>query len=250
VTLTTNARNGILGQLVGDVYSNGALTMRAGGLIYGRGTRRKITSTPAAPTSWQTPPPLVPKVVPLPTEIRDYQSYELPAGVSNNATMLTGTTQMGSVLGIPVDRYAPTTGNAAGVYIVPGNLTIKSGTEIDGTLIVRGNLTIVGSNVRIHSRDGFPALIVTGDLTFSNLVLSDMTVQGLAYVGGRVDAGGLIPTFNVTGALLVGGANPIFLGSPLARLNVVLDPARTKVPDFSDVGRTPQSIKVLEWQGQ
>ena len=133
---------------------------------------------------------------------------------------------------------------------MPGDLTIKSGTEVDGTLIVQGNLNVEGSNVLIHSRDGFPALIVTGNLTFSNLVASTMTVQGVTYVGGRIDAGGLIPTFNVTGALLVGGANPIFMSSPLAKMNVVFDPNRAKVTDFSNVGRTPQSVSVLQWQGQ
>jgi hypothetical protein len=250
VTLTGQTKLGVSGQNVGDVYSNGALIIRSGGIVLGRGTRRKVLATPVNPTSWQNPAPLVPKVVPLPDEIRNYQTYESPKGVSNTATVLTGVSQMGSPLGIPLQKFSPTTGNAAGIYFVPGDLTIKSGAEIDGTLIVQGNLNVEGTNVLIHSRDGFPALLVTGNITFSNLVASTMTVQGVTYVGGRIDAGGLIPTFNVNGALLVGGANPIFMSSPLAKMNIVLDATRAKIPDFTNVGRSPQSVSVLQWQGQ
>lgn len=250
VTLTGATKIGISGQSVGDVYSNGGLIMRTGGIVWGRGYRRKNTSSPASPTLLWSDAGMVPKVVPLPTEIRSYQTYEYPEGQSNSATTLTGVTEMGSLLGIPVEKYGPTTGNAAGIYYVPGNLKLKAGTEIDGTLIVQGNVSVEGLNVWIHSRNGFPALVVTGNLTFSNLLASQMTVDGVAYVGGRVDAGGLIPTFNVNGALLVAGANPIFVSSPLAKLNIIHDPAKVHVPDFADVGRTPSSVKVLAWQGQ
>ena len=77
-----------------------------------------------------------------------------------------------------------------------------------------------------------------------------MTVDGVAYIGGRVDAGGLIPTFNVNGALLVSGSNPIFLSSALAKLNIIHDPTKIRVPDFADVGRTPTAVRVIGWQGQ
>jgi hypothetical protein len=250
VTLTGATKIGVSGQTVGDVYSNGGLIMRTGGFVWGRGYRRKNTSSPTSPSLLWADAGLVPKVVPLPAEIRSYQTYQYPSVQTNNGPMLTGVTEMGSLLGIPVEKHGPTTGNAAGIYYVPGNLKLKAGTEIDGTLIVQGNVSVEGTNVWIHSRNGFPALIVTGNLTFSNLLLSQMTVDGVAYVGGRVDAGGLIPTFNVNGALLVAGANPIFASSPLAKLNIIRDPSKVNVPDFAEVGRTPTSVKVLGWQGQ
>jgi hypothetical protein len=232
------------------VYSNGGLAIRTGGKLYGRGIRRKTVSSAVLPTGgWQSGP-LVPKVVPLPAEIRTYQTYEYPKGTNNTAATLTGVTEMGSLLGIPVEKRGATTNNAAGIYYVPGNLKLKAGTEIDGTLIVQGNVSVEGTNVWIHSRDGFPALVVTGSLTFSNLVASQMTVDGIAYVGGRIDAGSLVPTFNVNGALLVGGSNPIFMSSPLAKLNIIHDPTKIRVPDFAEVGRTPTAVKVIAWQGQ
>jgi hypothetical protein len=251
VTLTGATLSGLLAQVgVGDVYSNGGLAIRTGGKLYGRGIRRKTVSSAVLPTGgWQSGP-LVPKVVPLPAEIRTYQTYEYPKGTNNTAATLTGVTEMGSLLGIPVEKRGATTNNAAGIYYVPGNLKLKAGTEIDGTLIVQGNVSVEGTNVWIHSRDGFPALVVTGSLTFSNLVASQMTVDGIAYVGGRIDAGSLVPTFNVNGALLVGGSNPIFMSSPLAKLNIIHDPTKIRVPDFAEVGRTPTAVKVIAWQGQ
>jgi hypothetical protein len=33
----------------------------------------------------------------------------------------------------------------------------------------------------------------------------------------------------------VGGSNPIFMSSPLAKLNIIHDPTKIRVPDFAEV---------------
>ena len=96
VTLPGNTRIGTAGMNNGDVYSNGALVIRTGGQVLGRGTRRKVTATAVQPTSWVTPPPALPKIVPTFDEVRSYQKYELPKGVEYNATVLHGVTSLAS----------------------------------------------------------------------------------------------------------------------------------------------------------
>ena len=75
-------------------------------------------------------------------------------------------------------------------------------------------------------------------------------IEGLAYVAGKVDGSGLLPTLDVRGALMAGGNSPTFLSLPLSTLIVNYDNALARVPDFSYVGATPISINVLDWQAQ
>ena len=256
VTLPGNTRIGTAGMNNGDVYSNGALVIRTGGIVYGQGTRRKITSTPVQPSAsplpaW-APAPAVPKIVPTFDEVRSYSKYEFPKGTEYNATVLTGVTSLASGA-----KLEPTSGNPAGVYIVPGNFTMHSGSEVVGTLIVQGTLTfagaLVGGETRIRSaQPGFPAVIVKDNMIFgSPLGIAPVArIQGLTYVGGKVDGTGLLPTLDVRGALLAGGATPTFISLPLSYLVVNYDKSLATVPDFSPVGATPISVRVLEWQAQ
>ena len=252
VTLPGNTRIGTLGLNNGDVYSNGALVIRTGGIVYGTGTRRKITSTPVQPSGSWAPAPAVPKIVPTFDEVRSYATYEFPKGTEYNATVLSGVTSLGSGA-----KLEPTSSNPAGVYIVPGNFTMHSGSEVVGTLIVQGTLTfagaLVGGDTRLRSaQPGFPAVIVKDHMIFgSPLGIAPVTrIQGLTYVGGKVDGTGLLPTLDVRGALLAGGATPTFISLPLSYLVVNYDKSLASVPDFSEVGATPISVKVLEWQAQ
>jgi hypothetical protein len=54
----------------------------------------------------------------------------------------------------------------------------------------------------------------------------------------------------VKGALMAGGTSPTFLSLPLSNLIVNYDKNLAWVPDFSQVGATPISVKVLEWEAQ
>ena len=251
VTLPGNTRIGTAGMNNGDVYSNGALVIRTGGQVLGRATRRKITATAVQPTSWVIPPPALPKIVPTFAEVRSYQTYELPKGVEYNAAAIVGTSlASGTIL-------QPTASNPAGVFIAPGNLTMHSGSEVHGTLIVHGTLTfagaLLGGNTFIHSaQPGFPAVVVGGNMIFgSPLGIAPVAkIEGLAYVAGKVDGTGLLPTLNVKGSLMAGGTTPTFLTLPLSYLVVNYDKSLAWVPDFSEAGATPISVRVLEWQAQ
>jgi hypothetical protein len=248
-------------RIEGDSYSNGGLSIRTGGVIIGRAIRRKSGATQVLPTGGWMAPPANPKIVPTFDEVRSYLKYELPRGVENHATVLTKT-DIGSA-GVPLlgllasgESLGPTASNPAGVYYAPGDLTMHADSEVRGTLIVRGNLTILGTNVRIHEpKPGFPALVVGGNVNYGLLTVAPkLSVSGVMYVAGRIDSallsGGLLPTVDVDGAMLVGGTSPVFLSLPLSFVRVKYNPTLANVPDFSEVGRTPISVKVLEWEAQ
>jgi hypothetical protein len=242
----------------GATYSNGGLSIRSGGYVYGRATRRRTVLTQAQPTPTLTPyaerwaaAPHVPKVVPQFTEVRHYQSYEYPAGAAKQAVTLTSGATIGA--GYAIDRLEPSAANPAGVFIAPGDVTLRTGAEVRGTLIVTGHLKVIGNDIRIRATDGFPALVVAGNVNFGDvlsLTNPNLYVEGLVYVAGRIDGVGLTPTFDIRGGLLVGGTSPVFVSQPLARLLVRYDADKARVPDFSDAGRTVQSVRILDWEAQ
>ncbi len=251
VTFTAGSRVGQNGQGNGDVYSNGAVIIRSTANVWGTGLRRKSLSTPVRPfLNWVTPVPLVPQVVPRNgTEVRDYRTYEMPAGTPRVASTLT-IAAIGD--GTGTMRLQASTANPAGIFYAPGNFTLTRNAEVRGTLIVAGNLLVDGGEITCRANDGFPALLVNGDIRFTNgLGTSNLTVEGVTWVGGKIDATlAQYPALTSTGALLVNGASPIFALTSGGKVFLNFDSNRTALPDLSDVGRTPQNVKVISWRGQ
>ena len=119
-----------------------------------------------------------------------------------------------------------------------------------GTLIVKGNLIINGTNVRITAQPGLPALIVTGDIDMTGgplLSLAEMRVAGLTWVGGRIYSIGTgTPRLEIEGSLIVAGAQPLFTNSPLARFDLRRPPAGSDTPVMG-ITDTASTVKVIEW---
>jgi hypothetical protein len=103
--------------------------------------------------------------------------------------------------------------------------------------------------VKMQSQAGFPALVVGGNLNFGSLT-NPVGPSLAADIGKTVDGIGLLPTLNVRGLLMVGGTSPLFPAAPTATVILRSDRAKSYVPDFSEVGRTVQSVRVLEWEAQ
>lgn len=241
----------------GDSYSNGGNGLRTGASITGRGFRRKSSTSSTSPQGGDWEPPVgAPRVLPKYSELRSYLKYELPAGQINSAKVLDSTT-LGSpgLLGIGAfgGRLEPTTDNPAGIYYAPGDLTIYHDTQVNGTLIVRGNLKVLGHAIAIRAKPGFPALIVGQSVDYGLVSLGPtMRVYGVMYVAGRVDTSllTLFPTLEVDGAMLVRGGTPVFPLLSTAGVRVTHNRELAHVPDFSEIGRTPISIAVLDWEAQ
>ncbi len=88
-----------------------------------------------------------------------------------------------------------------GIVYCPNDIELLSGVNIEGMLIVDGNLTITGSGNVITAGEDLPAMLVTGNLTISTG--GGLDVYGLVVVNGRAQIYGDTDT-DITGGLFVG----------------------------------------------
>ena len=227
----------------GHVLSRRSIKILLGGLLYGNGYRGALVSSPAVPLlpgTWKPLPDPAPTVPLTLAELPDFSKYTRAgmgiqqATIKSDITIAAGT------------KLGPTDGNAGGVYIYEGNLTLKEGVEVQGTLIVKGNLIIKGANVRILPQAGLPALLVGGDIDMTSLLpVAEMRSEGLTWVGGRIFstvAG--TPRFEIRGNLIVAGLKPLFHETPVARVEI----RDTWFASKAVAGiTTTNTVKVVEW---
>jgi hypothetical protein len=143
--------------------------------------------------------------------------------------------------------------NPAKVWVTDGNMTINDNFVLDGTLVVKGNLTINGAGIAINPKTGMPGLIVIGNLIV-NQSRKAATINGVVYIGGQLKTSGILlnapdaSVLNINGGLLMGSntGTPIATGYN-ATTNIKLDSSLVNVPDLSTTGRTPMSISVKRW---
>lgn len=141
----------------GDVYAAGSITGTTQG--------RKHTPTTTPPVQW--PPVTIARLVP---------NY-----------YVNGASYAASAIGVsPATGYAiaPSAGNPAGVAYYVGDLELRDNTNIQGTLVVSGNLTIKGINNRITATKNYPAIVVGGNIHLHDN--SSLSVNGLVVAGGSV----------------------------------------------------------------
>jgi len=180
--------------VTGDVYCAGHLTGQAtvDGDVFADGTITGVTPTgrssasvSAAPLSW--PDIAVASYTP---------SYQVGQTGYSPATISTATLAAGT--------YTPYAGNPSGVRHRNGDLAITGSVDLTGALVVNGDLTISGASNVIAAVQSFPALYVSGDLTIE--AGSELTIDGLAVVGGEVYISADATVVTVTGGLLASGS--------------------------------------------
>jgi Tfp pilus assembly protein PilX len=221
--------------VLGDVYSNGPLTVNAtvtGSVYGGNGLLGGLIKSLLG---------VVVTLVPTTANVNHYASYYY-----NNVKYIPPTISLAT--DIPAQ---PAANNPAGVYICAGNLDITGNVKINGTLVLTssGSLRVSGTGNQITPIAGFPALVVDGDITFraSN---STLDLLGLTYMGGKVTRSSAYTgnKLNVTGGLLYGGSNTISLDSNIA-VQVKYDRVKASVPDLVSGGNPqPSSVTVTAWQ--
>jgi hypothetical protein len=118
--------------------------------------------------------------------------------------------------------------------------------DIEGTLIVKGDLIIKGANIRIIPQAGMPALLVGGNVDMSSLLpIAELRAEGLTWVGGRIFstvAG--TPRLEIRGNLIVAGIKPLFHETALAQLEI----RDVRVASKGVTGiNTTNTVKVVEW---
>lgn len=99
---------------------------------------------------------------------------------------------------------SPLSGPVSAPYVkCDGDLTIADDVQINGMLIVDGDLRISGTGNLIRANKALPALLVTGDLTIEENAKVD--IEGLAVVEGAVNVSVGCEDVNVLGGLFASG---------------------------------------------
>jgi len=234
----------------GDVISPNTVVLKTGATITGKAYAPGVT----VPVGYTNPPQVVAvpadaTAAPSVNDINRYATYSYNGGAGAAETINVLATSLPNVL-------APTNllgSNPAKVWYSDGNLTLNDNFVLDGSLVVKGNLTINGTGISINPKTGMPGLIVIGNLIV-NQSKKNATVNGVVYIGGQLKASGVLlnapdaSVLNINGGLLMGSTTgtPISTGYNVTT-NIKLDPGLVKVPDLSTTGRSPMSISVKRW---
>jgi len=118
----------------------------------------------------------------------------------------------------PGGTFLPSAGNPAGVRYCIGDIALSGNVNIEGMLVVTGNLSISGANNVITAVKNFPALLVGGEVIIEDGAA--LQVNGLARIDQRmvISDGAENVDIDVLGALFIaaGGidgviANTVFV---------------------------------------
>jgi hypothetical protein len=182
----------------GDAYVVGATVGNASG--------RKLSATALVGVQW--PPVTYGSLVP--GYYVDGGSY---AAAAIGAASVSGYTS------------APSAGNPAGVVYHAGDLILNGNTNITGTLVVSGNLTIKGVGNVITAVKNYPAIVVGGQVNTDNTASTSLTANGLVVVYQSMNIPWSLHSTNVTvnGGLFV--AQDLTTG--IATVNIAADHSRT-----------------------
>lgn len=92
--------------------------------------------------------------------------------------------------------------NPAGVYYCNGDLELEDEVQINGMLVVNGNLTVSDMNNVITAVKSFPALLVDGKVVIEG-DNGELEVNGLAVVKGQMHVGLDVDDVSVLGGLFI-----------------------------------------------
>jgi hypothetical protein len=133
--------------------------------------------------------------------------------------------------------FVTTPSNPAGVYYRDGSLTLScNNVNVNGTLVVKDNLTIKSTGNSITAVKNFPAVVVGGELQISGN--AQLAITGLAQIKSKVKRVGSFSgaELSVSGALFIedGGFDAFVLPSNL--ISVTAAPNKAAVEIWSSTG--------------
>ena len=136
--------------------------------------------------------------------------------------------------------FTPSAPNPAGVIVCNGNLTLLGNVAIDGTLIVGGDLTILGANNVITPVKNFPALVIDDDLLNGALAIGaggELTVNGLTQVV-TIQVYDNAADVTVLGGLFVRDTGIEVAGGYSGNINITAAPMTASIKISPDSGTT------------
>jgi hypothetical protein len=237
----------------GDIRCDGNLTVAAGGTINGLVRALATTNYP----TFSAPETFPVKAAPLLTNIDIYTTTGAATPYYNYVDT-DGTTKVGYPQLLPavvIGEYLPAANNPKNVWYT-NNATTFTDFILNGTLVMRGSTRRMGifGNVQITAMENMPALVLNGPMQFStDLDPRDVVIDGLCWMAGNITTTGTPATgcsLTINGALLFGSSATGVGANYLGTINVTYDSAKVQVPNFSSVGATPQSVRILRWGNQ
>lgn len=180
----------------GDVYCNGDLSgsgniggdvFASGGITATNVVGRKNETVTEAPVTW---PGL---------QVGDFGSQYYKKSILYSTYIVDANVHPGGT-------FLPPAGNPAGVRYCTGDVELPGNVNIQGMLVVNGNLKVSGANNVITAVKNFPALLVSGEV-----IMEDggaLQINGLAQIGQRlvISDGAENVDIDVLGALFIAAA--------------------------------------------
>jgi len=175
----------------GDVYCAGDLLINgcingdvfAGGTITGTNIAgQKNESVAQSPVSWPA------------LETSDFSSTYYIGSVSYCVDLVGSSVH-------PSGSFNPSAGNPAGVRYYNGDLELPGNVDIEGMLVVNGDLRMSGQNNVITAAKNFPAVLVAADMIIESS--SDIEINGLVVIKGQMQVSADNANVSILGGLFV-----------------------------------------------
>lgn len=232
-------------RLLGDVHANGLLTGNIGSYCNG-----KISATGTAlwlGSGWPSPVlSLQPSYTGPTGSLAKYTNYTIQGkSYSAHTTYTRGEINAGDAVTLnAIDMSATNPGRI--IVCKSGNFKLRMNADVNGTLLVNGNLEIDDSGSHIvRAVDGFPAIIVTGNIDFLDDDAS-LVVTGSILCGGMIDMNFVRRgNLNVTGSVIASNGFDDVRSD--CTVQFTWNASRSSFWDVESTP-TPQPITVLSWK--
>jgi hypothetical protein len=166
-----------------------------------------------------------------------------------------GTTKTGYPQQLPavaVGVYTPNANNPKNVWYANNSVSLSS-FELNGTVVLRAanrRLTVFDT-CHITAQSNMPAIVSAGTIAFaSNDDYKELVVDGVVWTGKPIGTNGAATTSCVTqinGALLLDSSVNDISANYDGTIDVTYDASKVQIPNFTTVGATPQSVRILRW---
>ncbi len=175
-----------------------------------------------------------------------YQTYTLNGTTYTAATAATGDWAVGEGAVITTILDGSMATNPGRVIYRSGNLNLRNNFNVNCTLAVTGVLTINGSGIQVTAVQDFPALVLSGNLTFGSANRSASFV-GPVYIGGYLmDANNSGAALDFTGTCII--RRGFFLNKTDGTYRFTWDCDRAIFWDFANVTLGEAPITILSWK--
>ena len=232
-------------KVYGSVHANGTLTGALGSFCNG-----KVSATGTALWLGGGPPTGLQSLAPAYTgplgTLSKYQNYTIKGKSYTAYTSFTGS-EIKTADAVALNAINMSATNPGRIIkCKDGNIKLRVDTDVTGTLLVTGDLEIddAGSR-RVRAVEGFPAIIVTGNIKFSN---NDavLTVFGSIICGNQVDLNNKDrASLVVTGSMILNSGYRDPRSDNIVRYT--WDATRSWFWDVENPP-TPQPITLLNWK--